>query len=101
MLPALALAACASESGGASDSKVPGTNDGGPPPGAPPNILYVYFDQLRSDASGAAGVHPMLRTPTLDVLAKQSVRFTRAYTASQRLKPRTYWFGSSRVTGNA
>lgn len=45
------------------------------------NILFIMFDQLRWDYLGCAG-HPSLKTPNLDWLASQGVRFTRAYVQS-------------------
>lgn len=47
----------------------------------PKNILFIMFDQLRWDYLGCAG-HPHLETPTIDALAAQGVRFTRAYVQS-------------------
>jgi arylsulfatase A-like enzyme len=44
----------------------------------PPNILLIQSDQHRCDCLGASG-HPLLRTPHLDHLAAEGVRFTRAY----------------------
>jgi arylsulfatase A-like enzyme len=45
---------------------------------APLNVLFITADQWRADALSAAG-HPMVRTPNLDALAAQGVRFTRHY----------------------
>ncbi len=39
-----------------------------------PNVLLVTLDQLRADCLGVAG-HPLVRTPTLDRLATEGVRF--------------------------
>lgn len=47
----------------------------------PKNILFIMFDQLRWDHLSCAG-HPHLETPHIDALAKQGVRFTRAYCQS-------------------
>jgi choline-sulfatase len=44
----------------------------------PPNILLITADQHRRDAAGCYG-HPRVRTPHLDRLAAQGVRFERAY----------------------
>lgn len=44
----------------------------------PPNILFLFSDQHRFDCLGAAE-HPVVKTPALDRLAEQSVRFTNAY----------------------
>ena len=45
-----------------------------------PNILIIYPDQMRADCMSAAG-HPLLKTPGLDRLAREGVRFTQAYTS--------------------
>ena len=45
------------------------------------NILFIMFDQLRWDYLSCAG-HPHLETPHIDGLAKDGVRFTRAYCQS-------------------
>jgi arylsulfatase A-like enzyme len=39
------------------------------------NILLITCDQYRADALSAAG-HPVLRTPALDQLAAEGVRFS-------------------------
>tara|TARA_R100000027_G_scaffold37666_2_gene27762 strand:- start:50 stop:1498 length:1449 start_codon:yes stop_codon:yes gene_type:complete len=44
-----------------------------------PNILFISSDQHRADTLGCAG-HPVVRTPHLDGLAYEGVRFNRAYT---------------------
>jgi len=44
-----------------------------------PNILLITSDQHRSDSMGCAG-HPAVRTPHLDQLAREGIRFTRATT---------------------
>lgn len=47
-------------------------------PGSPrPNILLVIADDHRADAVGAFG-HPVVRTPTLDALARAGTSFRRA-----------------------
>lgn len=43
----------------------------------PLNIVILYADDWRHDVLGAAG-HPVIKTPHLDRLAGQGVRFTRA-----------------------
>ncbi|WP_341864233.1 alkaline phosphatase family protein [Gymnodinialimonas sp. 57CJ19] len=47
----------------------------------PPNILFIMCDQLRFDYLGCYG-HPTQRTPNIDALAAQGVRFTNAYVQS-------------------
>lgn len=43
----------------------------------PLNVLLLYADDWRHDTLGCAG-HPILKTPHLDALAKDGVRFTNA-----------------------
>ena len=56
----------------------------GRPPGDPPagggdkNVILVIIDSLRKDHVGAYG-NGWIQTPNLDALAKESLRFTRAY----------------------
>ncbi len=40
-----------------------------------PNVLFITIDQWRADSFGAAG-HPVVRTPNIDRLTAQGVRFT-------------------------
>jgi arylsulfatase A-like enzyme len=51
-----------------------------------PNILFVMVDEMRFDAMGCAG-HPIVKTPALDRLAGQGVRFSSAYVASPVCSP--------------
>jgi len=46
-----------------------------------PNILFILSDQHAQKVSGCYG-DPVIRTPNLDALAAQGVRFTNAYTPS-------------------
>lgn len=43
-----------------------------------PNILFLLIDDQRNDTLGCAG-HPILKTPVIDDLAKEGVRFTNAF----------------------
>jgi arylsulfatase A-like enzyme len=43
-----------------------------------PNILFFFADDQRFDTLGCAG-HPIVRTPTLDRLAAEGVRFRNAF----------------------
>lgn len=45
----------------------------------PPNIVLVLLDQLRADVCGTYGSR-LCRTPSIDGLAAQGMRFDRAYT---------------------
>jgi choline-sulfatase len=43
-----------------------------------PNILFLFADDQRNDSLGVAG-HPIVKTPTIDRLANQGVRFTNMF----------------------
>ncbi len=43
---------------------------------APLNVLVLYADDWRNDTLGVAG-NPVVKTPHLDALAREGVRFTR------------------------
>ena len=45
-----------------------------------PNILLIITEQHRGDCLGVEG-HPVLRTPNMDAIAQQGVRFTHFYSA--------------------
>ena len=45
------------------------------------NVIVVILDSLRRDHVGVYG-NDRIRTPNLDALAKESLRFTRAYPES-------------------
>ncbi len=45
---------------------------------APPNIIYIYTDQQTATMMGAAG-NKYLKTPEMDYIAENGIRFTRAY----------------------
>ena len=49
------------------------------PPQNPPNILLIMTDQLRYDALSING-SPICKTPSLDRLSEEGIRFTNAYT---------------------
>ncbi len=53
---------------------------------APPNILLVVADQHRADFLGCAG-HSNARTPNLDRLAREGMRFTQAWSNSPVCAP--------------
>lgn len=53
---------------------------------ARPNIVLILTDQLRYDVIGANGSQ-VCRTPALDRLASEGLRFTRAYTPSAICSP--------------
>lgn len=43
-----------------------------------PNIIFFFADDQRYDTLSCAG-HPIVRTPTIDRLAAQGVRFSNAF----------------------
>jgi arylsulfatase A-like enzyme len=49
-----------------------------PPMSRPPNILVLITDQQRADHLGCAG-NPVLRTPNIDRIAAEGVRFPRGH----------------------
>lgn len=56
-----------------------------------PNIILIMCDQMRHDCAGFAG-HPAARTPALDRMAAEGVRFENAYCASPVCSPaRASW----------
>ena len=56
-------------------------------PSSRPNILLLYADDQRDHTLGCAG-HPIVKTPNLDKLAKEGVRFENAYVSTS-----TCWVG--------
>ncbi|MCZ7645169.1 MAG: sulfatase-like hydrolase/transferase [Planctomycetota bacterium] len=62
---------------------------------ARPNILFLLADQQRYDAAGFAG-NPQVRTPHLDRLAEDGVRYTRAYCPYPVCTPSRYSLFSGR-----
>ncbi len=52
----------------------------------PPNILLITLDQFRGDCLSSAG-HPVVRTPQLDRLAANGVRFARHYSQASPCGP--------------
>jgi arylsulfatase len=51
-----------------------------------PNILFLMTDQQRGDCLGAAG-NKIIHTPNLDRIAREGVRFSRAYTSTPTCTP--------------
>jgi arylsulfatase A-like enzyme len=51
-----------------------------------PNILFVLLDDLRWDALGYAG-HPHVKTPQIDRIANEGVRFTNAFCTTSLCSP--------------
>jgi arylsulfatase len=46
-----------------------------------PHVLLIFPDQFRADCMGCAG-HPVVRTPNIDRIASEGMRFRNAVTAS-------------------
>ena len=57
-----------------------------PPTDARPNVLWIFSDQHRAAAIGCAG-DPNLRTPNMDRLAREGVRFANAYSNNPLCSP--------------
>ena len=51
-----------------------------------PNIIVIVVDDMRYDEWGGGG-HTFLKTPTIDKLAKEGTRFSRAYHAVPLCSP--------------
>jgi len=64
------------------------------PAGKKPNLLYIFADQWRAQATGYAG-DPDARTPNLDKLAGQSINFTNAVSGCPVCSP----YRASLMTG--
>lgn len=79
VIPLLLLAACAEPA----------------PPADRLNVLVLFSDQHRGDALGCDG-HPAARTPRLDALAAQGVRFTRAFVQAPLCVPSRASLATSR-----
>lgn len=65
-----------------------------PRTGVPPNIVFVFADQWRAQATGYAG-DPNARTPHLDQLASESLNFTHAVSGCPVCAP----YRASLITG--
>ncbi len=57
-------------------------------PGAepPPNILFILIDDMRWDITGVEG-HPYVQTPNIDRIAREGVRFERAFVSNPVCSP--------------
>src|SRR5438045_3465042 len=53
---------------------------------ARPNVLFILCDDLRWDCLGCAG-HPYLKTPNVDRLAAEGVRFSNAFCTTSLCSP--------------
>ena len=50
------------------------------------NLLYILLDQIRKDMLGAYG-HQIVKTPNIDRLAKDGIRFNNAFTPASVCGP--------------
>jgi arylsulfatase A-like enzyme len=80
---------------GVAASRLLAAGEAGPPaPRRPPNVVFVFADQWRAQATGYAG-DPNARTPHLDALAARSVNFTTAVSGCPVCSP----YRASLLTG--
>ena len=49
-----------------------------PDPGQKPNVIFLLIDDQRNTSLGCAG-HPIIKTPVIDDLAGEGVRFSNAF----------------------
>lgn len=68
------------------------------PNAARPNIIYLFTDQQHRDMMSAAG-NRWLKTPAMDYLAANGVRFTRAYTTNPVCSPARVSLMTGRMPG--
>jgi N-acetylglucosamine-6-sulfatase len=61
-------------------------NTPSPEPARQPNILFILLDDLRWDALGYAG-HPHVKTPAIDRIANEGVRFRNAFCTTSLCSP--------------
>jgi len=54
--------------------------------GRPPNVVFVLTDDQRWDCLGCAG-HPFLKTPNMDRLSNEGVRFANAFVTNSLCSP--------------
>ena len=67
--------------------------------GTRPHVLIVMLDQLQADSLGCAG-HPVIRTPAIDGIAAQGLRFTGVHTVSPVCQPSRVSFVTGRYPHN-
>jgi N-acetylglucosamine-6-sulfatase len=69
-----------------SSTAIPATADVSPPDRKQPNIVVVLVDDLRWDELGCTG-HPFVRTPHIDRIANEGVRFRNAFCTTPLCSP--------------
>ena len=63
-----------------------------------PNIIYIYTDQQSASMMSCAG-NKWLKTPAMDYIASNGVRFTRAYTTNPVCSPARVSLMTGRFAG--
>ena len=61
-----------------------------------PNIVFILVDDQRNDTLGCAG-HPVLKTPNIDKLAADGIRFTSGYVTGNMCGPSRAGFLTGRT----
>jgi choline-sulfatase len=64
-----------------------------------PNIIYIYTDQQSASMMSCAG-NPWLKTPAMDYIAQNGIRFTRAYTTNPVCSPARVSMMTGRFPGS-
>jgi arylsulfatase A-like enzyme len=80
------VAICATDFGRASRVLGAVQNENQTPGKNRPNIVFILSDDHRADAMGNAG-HPFVRTPNIDRLAREGVKFTHDFAAIPLCSP--------------
>jgi len=81
----LVMAAFAAVSLSAASCSAPGPQDARAP-SRPPNIVFILVDDMRWDEMHAAG-HPVIETPNMDRLAREGLRFLKAFATTPLCSP--------------
>lgn len=55
-------------------------------PAKPPNVVFILSDDHRADLMSCAG-HPFIKTPVLDSIARNGIRFSNAFSTSPLCTP--------------
>ena len=70
-----------------------------PPSAKKPNIIYIYTDQQSASMMSCAG-NKWLKTPAMDYIAANGIRFTRAYTTNPVCSPARVSLMTGRFPGS-
>lgn len=68
-------------------------------PSKKPNIIYIYTDQQSASMMSCAG-NKWLKTPAMDYIAENGIRFTRAYTTNPVCSPARVSLMTGRFAGS-